>query len=261
MVAWSTTDKSNINLSGSNLTATKSVATIGGVRCDTSFAGGKLYYEGLIVTTTNHWALGWANATEVFTNLIGNVATANSVGGWPQRGEVHFNAVQTNMGVDQSLNNVYSIRVAVDFTAKLIWFALNDGWWNLSVTDNPATGTGGRSIAGINAGPYFPIFGSDDAGSSCTARFGAADMWYATPAGFSTLDTNVQAFEATSKFEGLAILAPPQSGVEVSKFEGVAILAPPQIAMNVSKLIAYAILQDTKPPPRSRSRENVYLRF
>jgi hypothetical protein len=261
MVAWSTTDKSNITLSGSNLTATKSAATIGGVRCDTSFAGGKLYYEAWVVVGTNHWAVGWANASEVFTNLIGNVANNNSVGGWPQRGEVHFNAVQTNMQTDQGLNNVYTVRVAVDFTAKLIWFALNDSFWNLSPTDNPATGAGGRSISTINAGPYFPIFGSDDAGSSCTARFGAADMWYPTPAGFSTLDTNTQAFMATSKFEGAAILAPPQLAANVSKLEASAILAPPQTALNISKLIAYAILQDTKPPPRSRSRENVYLRF
>jgi hypothetical protein len=71
-------------------------------------------------------------------------------------------------------------------------------------------------------------------------------MWFPVPAGFSTLDTNVQAFEAAAKFISYAILQPPQAAASVFKQISYGLLRPPQNAVSVFKFISYALLQ---PPP------------
>jgi hypothetical protein len=259
VVAWSTTDKSaNVTLSGGNLIATFSSATQGSVRGDTSFTG-KRYFEALMSVSSSFWSVGWANATASLAAQIGT--TVNSVCSRPARADVFFNSVSSAVQNSASLDAPVTARIAIDTTALLFWVALDDGLWNNSATADPASGTGGISLAALGAGPYFPIFGSAASGSQCTARFGAADMWFATPAGFSTLDTNVQAFMASSKFLGSAILAPPKNAMDASKLIGYGLLAPPANAFLCSKLIGYAILCDVKPPMRARTRDTAYLRF
>jgi len=80
------------------------------------------------------------------------------------------------------LGNV--ICVAIDLTAQTIWMRVNGGNWNLSGTADPATGVGGVSFAGINAGPYFPAISSSDNGSIATANFGATAYAQTAPSGF-----------------------------------------------------------------------------
>jgi hypothetical protein len=259
MVAWSTTDKTNITLSGSNLTATKSAAAAGGVRLDTSFTG-KRYFEFVLSTSTNHAAIGWANATASTGAQLG--VDKNGFAYRPQRGEWMLNNVTSGTPTPRANGGVSRVvRVAVDFTALRAWVALGDDFWNALATEDPGTGTGGFDISTLNAGPYFPFFGSDDAGSAGTINCGAGDMWYAIPSGFSTLDTNVQAFEATSKMEGLALLAPPKNTMITPKMIGYGMLSAPANSVVCSKLIGYAILADVKPPMRSRTRDTAYLRF
>jgi len=262
MVAWSTTDKAaNITLSGGNLTAALNTAALGGVRCDTSFAGGLLYFE-CLVNVVNNVQVGWANATQSLTANIGT--TVNGIGADVQSNIVRFNAASlgpSEHSTSQTGTAGYSICIAANFTTKLFWVRLNSGYWNGSTTADPAAGVGGYSIATIGAGPYFPMFASPSNTASVTAFFGAADMRYPIPAGFSTLDTNVQAFEAVPKFGGAAILAPPRAAASAYKMGGIAILVPPQAAASVYKMVGYAILRPKNENAPSKSRLFAYLRM
>jgi hypothetical protein len=67
----------------------------------------------------------------------------------------------------------------------MFWARVDNGLWNNSATADPAAGTGGRSVATIAAGPYFPIFGDNGSGGAVTANFGATDFWFAPPSGFT----------------------------------------------------------------------------
>jgi hypothetical protein len=240
MVAWSTTDKSaNVVLSGGNLTAALNTAAAGGVRCDTSFTGLR-YFEVLVVNGSNI-RIGWADATASLTTTLGQ--DTHGVRADPPSQNVVCNNVVLGAMSTFGANAGSTVCIAADFTAKLIWTRVNGGLWNNSLTADPATGTGGFSIAALAAGPYFPMFQSVSNGASVTARFGAADMWFATPAGFSTLDTNVQAFEAVGKLISGAILAPPKNAVSLQKLISGAILAPPRNAISLQKMVGYAILR------------------
>lgn len=253
MVAWSTTDKSaNVVLSGGNLIATWNSNVQGGVRCDTSFAGGLLYFE-LFATSGSlgNLSIGFANATQSLAANVGS--SVNSVGVVPGNNSVSINNVSIGAFEHTTAQNTipYTICIAVNFTTGKWWArpatSGNGGYWNGSNTADPATGVGGLSLSTLAAGPYFPMIDSINSNAAVvTARFGAADMWFAPPAGFSTLDTNVQAFMATAKDVSYAVLQPPQAAMSVFKETSYAILRPPQNAISVYKLVSYAILQ---PPP------------
>ncbi len=253
MVAWSTTDKSaNVTLSGGNLTATWSSNAQGGVRCDTSFAGGLLYFELYAVSgALGNLSVGFANATANLAQSVGQ--TVNGVGVIPGNNSVTINNSSIGAFEHSTQQNTipYTICIAVNFTSGKWWarpaWAGGGGFWNGSTTADPASGTGGLSLSTLAAGPYFPMIDSlNSNGAVVTARFGAADMWFPVPSGFSTLDTNVQAFMATAKDVSYAILQPPQASANVFKFSSYAILNIPQSAASVFKLVSYALLQ---PPP------------
>lgn len=267
MVAWSTTDKSaNITLSGGNLTATWSSNVQGGVRCDTSFAGGLLYFELLVSTNLANLAIGFANATQLLTTQAGS--SVNSVAANPSSNIVTINGSSIGAFEHSTQQNAlpFIVRIAVNFTSSR-WWAMPitagiAGFWNGSATADPVAGVGGLSMATLAAGPYFPMI-SNLNGNTCavTARFGAASMWFPVPTGFSTLDTNVQAFNATAKFDGIALLAAPQKVVSAYKMLGQSILIAPQSVASAYKIIGYAILRPRENNAPSRSRLAAYLRM
>lgn len=255
-VTWSTTDlAANVTLSGSNLTATMSSATQGAVRANTSFAAGKLYYEAFIANTTGAlWSVGWSNSTQSLTAALG--ATTNSVVFQPFSTRAFFNNVSfgtLSNGAAVSAN----IGIALDLTNKKIWFRINGGYWNNSKTDDPGTNTGGYSLSTIAAGPYFPIFGSNGSGASITANFGVVEFSYPIPSGFSALDTQAQAYAASSKLIGYGFFDADPQVASASKLIGYNFYdADPQV-VSVSKLIGYVWLEplpfnqlDWPLPPR-----------
>lgn len=268
MVAWSTTDKSaNVTLSGGNLTATWSSNVQGGVRCDTSFAGGLLYFELYFLSgNLGNVSVGFANATQSLAANVGS--SVNSVGVIPGNNSVSINGSSIGAFEHSTQQNAipYTVCMAVNFTTGRWWArpmteAVN-GFWNGSTTADPAAGTGGLSLATLAAGPYFPMIDSvNSSGAFVTVRFGASSMWFPVPAGFSTLDTNVQAFAATAKFSGEAILMPPQAAANVYKLSSEAILVPPQAAVSVYKMVGYAILRPKNDNAPSKSRQFAYLRM
>lgn len=268
MVAWSTTDKSaNVVLSAGNLTATWNSNVQGGVRCDTSFAGGLLYFELYAQSgALGNLSVGFANATQSLAADVGS--SVNSVGAAPGSNISKINGVSIGAFEHSSAQNTipFTVCIAVNFTTGKWWARPASvgplGFWNGSTTADPATGVGGLSLTTLAAGPYFPMIDSVNSNAAVvTARFGAADMWFPIPAGFSTLDTNVQAFEAAAKMSGMAILAPPQAAASAYKVSGVALLVPPQAAVSCYKMVGYAILRPKNDNSPSKSRMQAYLRM
>lgn len=186
MTTWNPSDKSaNITLTNSNLTATLSVSSANGVRSTTSNSSGKWYFE---ITATNISAstfrVGFANATQSLTALFG--ASANSGAYIANNGNFDINA--SVIGSSASWTTGAVLRIAVDFTNKLVWLAVGGGNWNNSGTANPATGTGGFSLSTLSAGPYFIGFsGNANTNAATMDPTGAA---FGPPSGFSTWDVS-----------------------------------------------------------------------
>lgn len=246
-ILWNSLDKSaNVSLSGGSLTATMTSATQGAVRADTSFASGKLYYEVQVTSygaVGSFYAVGWANASAALSVSMG-AAPANSVAFFANytEGPVYFNGVDLGKNDEYALTPPQTIGIAFDIGASLFWARFAGSFWNGSSTADPATGVGGRSVAGINAGPYFPAFSVNASGAAATANFGATDFFFPVPAGFSGLEASAQAYLAASKMLGFANLAPPVDVLSVSKMLGFANLDPPSQALSISKMISYAVL-------------------
>lgn len=252
MTTWNSGDKSaNITLSGGSLIATATSSTIGAVRATTSASSGKVYYEAImLVAAGSDYGLGWANSTAALSAFIG--ADKNGVACFPAftGGAFFFNGANLAGGtgfITGSLQ-LLTLCVAFDIGGLLIWARTGGSYWNNSATADPGTGTGGIGVSTINAGPYFPVFGSNSSGASVVVNFGATDFGYPVPSGFAGLDTNTQAFAATTKILGYPVLSPPRATVSASKILGLGLLSPPRNAVSLSKMVGYAILG----PPRER---------
>ncbi len=242
-VLWNSADKTaNVTLSGGSLIAALTSSSYGGVRADTSTATGKIYCEYIVLSSlVNNMAVGWANATASLTTLIG--ADQNSVSWFYPFGQVWKNG--SSVGSAEVPSRATStLCVAFDINNLKIWVRVNGSFWNASSTADPATGVGGFSLAAMNAGPYFPAFNSNISGASVEANFGATSFGYAVPSGFSGLDTNVQAFNASSKFLGYDVLSAPDTSVEASKFLGYDVLSAPDTSVEASKFLGYAVILD-----------------
>lgn len=250
VVTWNVLDKSaNITLSGGSLVATTTSATQGACRATLSITTAKTYVEFQISNITGSlWSVGFANATASLAAALGS--NTNSVVFQPnQVGRTLFNGA--SLGTDYTGVASQTVCCAFDPVAKLIWFRYGFGYWNGSPTANPATGVGGLSVAAIAAGPYFPIFGDNGSGGAVTARFGALDMWFPIPAGFTAPDVNLQAFMASAKFLGYAASAPPQTAASAASLKGYAASAPPQTGVSVAKILGYLITQDVPFGPNA----------
>lgn len=241
MTTWNSGDKSaNITLSGSSLVATTTSGTQGAVRATTSASTGKIYFEAVAnVMSGNNFAVGWANSTASLSSFIGidtnGVAVFSSGAAW-------LNNVNLGSQTGYSGFSGLTVCVAFDIDNKLIWFRFSNSLWNGSITADPATGTGGLSVSGLAAGPYFPAFCANSSGAQVTANFGATDTWFRVPSGFSTLDSNTQAFNASSKFLAYAPEPPPVTTVDASKMLGYGALPPTETATTSSKFVAYAVI-------------------
>ena len=81
------------------------------------------------------------------------------------------------------------ICVAVDFTAKKMWFRKNNTNWNNN-SSNPAAGSGGFGISSIPrpgaADRWYPAGGIYGSGDNILSCFRSSEMTYSAPSGFST---------------------------------------------------------------------------
>jgi glucose/arabinose dehydrogenase len=193
---WNVGDKSpTITLTAGSLYATSATSVTQSVRSTTSKSSGKVYFEITASTITTNFAIGVANASFALNSSGGIGVDLNAVGYYPVSPPqgIYINEVELVQAVNSDSSGSV-IACAVDFTAHLIWFnstrMLSDGFtWNDSTTANPATGTGGISIATLNPGPYFVTFNTMDSGSVAIANFGTTAFLRTVPSGFTGWNT------------------------------------------------------------------------
>jgi hypothetical protein len=193
-VTWNPADKdANIVLSNGNLTATGGSGTLfNGVRATRFASAGKLYSEYVIVAdsatvgSNGSWAVGNSISSGPLTSIILGSA-ASQWGYYPWSGLFYIAGTVSFIQADQT--NGHVVQVAIDLGGKLIWVKTQASNWNNSAPANPATGTGGASIAAMTAGALAPTWA---AGGSAvvTANFGASAFAFSVPAGFSAWGDN-----------------------------------------------------------------------
>ena len=177
LTTWITTQKTNITLSNANLTAT-GTSVISGVRGADTQISGKFYWE---ITTGAAFAgsggcIGICNGNATASGIFTNSANAAVVF---KNGAIWVNGINTGSSLT-AFSTSALICVAVDLTAKLIWYRLTAGGnWNGSGTADPATGAGGLSIANFTP-PYqnlYPYLGVSAVNDVATANFGGCHFW------------------------------------------------------------------------------------
>lgn len=182
-------DKSaNTSLSGGNLIATK-ITSIGfnGARAIAGKSSGKYYCEMTITTmTTPEHGLGISNSSWAFASYLGQ---NNDGCGVIATGQFARNGGTSSAIASTAAGDV--IGMAVDLDAGLIWFRKNNGNWNSALgAGDPAAGSLGRDISGLNAGPYYPTFYFYYVTSSVvTFNFGGSAYTYTPPVGFGNWGT------------------------------------------------------------------------
>ncbi len=109
--------------------------------------------------------------------------------GITQSGGVWYNAVQVSTVAAVASTNVVSI--ALDLVNNTIWFRTNAGNWNNNVVNNPATNTGGLSIASLMAAGYglHPYLGFYFNNDQSTINFGDTTFAQTAPSGFNAVNT------------------------------------------------------------------------
>lgn len=90
---------------------------------------------------------------------------------------INDNFVNTTM----SSVNGNVVCVAVDIDAKLVWYRINNGDWN--ITGDAAAGIGGIDFSALTGSARYVALGGDS-GGRMTVNFGATSFAYSPPAGF-----------------------------------------------------------------------------
>jgi hypothetical protein len=182
--AFNSADLSNVTLTNGNLTATGTAQ--GGVRSTGSIASGKNYFEytlGTVVSGNTGVGLCTAGAN------LATVAPAPTSAAimYKGSGAIWIDNAFSGSTLGARVNGD-TIGIAVDKTAKLIWFrAGSSGNWNGSGTANPATGVGGVSISAANlSGALYALVALGASGDSVTSNFGASSFVGSVPSGFTS---------------------------------------------------------------------------
>lgn len=173
----------NIVLSNGDLTATVVIDAYRGARTIVAIpAASKKYWSNYIDSVTFNCGVGLCN--ESF-NLVGSVANVNNAG------------YGSGVGSFYSANNLISdalmtygasdrIDIAVDVSAKLIWFRKNNGNWNNDAGADPSGGVGGLSFSTLSATSYYAMVVLDYA--TITSQFSSGSWTNPAPSGFTQLD-------------------------------------------------------------------------
>lgn len=185
VTTWSTTDKVNVTLSGSNLIATAS-GTNWQLRGKDPKRTGKYYFE----MTPTVFASGNSFIGLATPGAAPNLASsAPGCFGVYQGGSIYLGASAAGASLGAiAANNV--VGIAIDLGAALGWMRVApSGNWNGSASANPATGVGGLSVATLGLGGAFsayPFAGGTATAESITANFGGGAFSGAVPAGFTS---------------------------------------------------------------------------
>lgn len=206
-------DKKNANvvLSGGNLTVTGNDAGGNNWVRSTSVQTGKRYVE-ITATTVSNTVIGIANSGPM--TFPG--ADANSFGLFSS-GAGSINGTFPSWAPSYASGNV--VCMAVDLTAKLVWFRVGAGNWNGSGTANPATATEGFDISAYTGSPHYFIVSGNQT-HVATVNFGASAFAQTPPAGFTSWDTAQGTASSAVTFSQTASLAgsAPATGTSTLTF-------------------------------------------
>jgi hypothetical protein len=184
---WNPSDKSaQVTLSGGNLVATSSAGSIVGVRAVDKQSLGKFYWE-CTQTSVANTSSGVGFFSPTFNLNLTFISGVPGACGVQHSGQIYNNGVFASINFG-TITNGTVICLAIDCTARLIWFRLGAaGNWNNSGTADPATGIGG--ISNLNLGDGIPVFPAVSFGNSpdqYTANFGGTAFTGTVPSGFTS---------------------------------------------------------------------------
>jgi hypothetical protein len=185
---WNPADKSaGITLSPNNLVATYSSGSgVQGVRSVSSKSAGKWVYEVLLTLGSGSYSstgAGISTGSASFTGL-GSNASGGAIA-YCNNGPVYSNTSRILNNSGWILNSNQYMMAAVDMDNKKVWFTTTGagGVWNTTPSDNPATNTGGISIAGLSGAIYAVGVITTGTGQAFTANF-KGPFQLSAPAGF-----------------------------------------------------------------------------
>lgn len=203
--SWNPLDRSSgIALSVGNTVATTTATGGNSVRSTTSQSSGKYCFGVAGTTLTTAWSVGISNALRNNADTSGIGGTTNGIGISPRNGDggasgsghnqaIFYNAVLLSSGLNPSSNGD-EIDICVDLTNKLLWatdtqMRVESHPWNNDTlpNQNPATGTGGLSFAGLTC-PCFITFQDLDTGGVATIN-ATGPFAVSTPTGFVSWQT------------------------------------------------------------------------
>jgi len=170
-------------LSNGNLTFETTTGNFSNVLAVQGSSTGKYYWEVTVGVLTGISQVGFGNAAINLTSGA-YMGQGNNAVGWAQDTNVYSNGGSLTAIAPFVQSDILS--VAIDFTAKLVWFRRNAGNWNNNGSANPATGAGGISFASLGAGPYYAAVCVQNNGDKMTANFGATAFAQSQPSGFGT---------------------------------------------------------------------------
>lgn len=192
---WNPSDLLSMTLSGANQVATVTAATSEqGVRSTSSKSSGKVCFEVASTTISPDWAVGITNAAFSFSSINGIGTDSNSIAVYPSAhnlGIFYNNTFLSGDAAAAAGANGDAHTICADFGAKLVWIttppmrARSHPWNNdVLANQNPATGTGGLSFAGLTC-PCFIDFNNYDAGPAAATLNVMGPFAVSTPSGFS----------------------------------------------------------------------------
>ena len=181
---WNPADKSaNITLSNSDLTATSTSATAGGVRAVTGKRLGKLYVEftcTALTGTTSAVGLGASFSTLTSLGASGSTIVVRTNGDiWV------YGAVTSPLLNIGSVTAGAVICLAVDLPNKQAWFRKDGGSWNAtsgSASDPTVHGTG----VAFSGDGFYLVHGSAASGNIVTLNVGDSAFAQAVPSGYTS---------------------------------------------------------------------------
>ena len=157
---WDIAKKNSvITLSNGNLTA----AFAGGQAValgNVGYTSGKYYFEVTYAagSVSNNCSIGIAPKNVPLDSQVGYNDGTGAVGAFQGSGNIYVNG--SNKGGTTPFTTVGNIvGVAVDLDDGLIWYRLNNGWWNASSSADPVAKVGGISFTTGSA--MFPAICSD----------------------------------------------------------------------------------------------------
>jgi hypothetical protein len=179
---WNAATGINIALTNANLTAAAAASGQAQVRASTSRSSGKFYFEVTCSGTMQNSGVG------VSTSAPGGTTLAFSQGSFVNvaNGAIFIGGASSGFSTGGAFVPGDVACIALDLGSKRVWFRRNNGLWENSGTDNPATNAGGLDVSAyFTSAAAFPIVTFTSTGLSHTGNFGATSFAYSAPSGFS----------------------------------------------------------------------------